>query len=116
MTREQAAARVAKLQALAEPGRGGSPAERALATKKAGELTARFGLHKTPRPTPPRSVPPFGQRGPRRGPPRRSSGRVFVTDLQGAAWAFNAVTGEHSDNVKVRSYRNRSNWKIEVEL
>jgi hypothetical protein len=115
VTREQAASRVAKLEALAQPGRGGSPAERASAGRKARELTERYGLHRAPRAASPRSGRPVapGSRGARRGPRRE---RVFVGGVSGAAWAFDVTTGKGSANVKVRSYQNRSNWKIEVEL
>jgi hypothetical protein len=113
MTREQAADRVAKLQALADPARGGSPAERATAAAKARVLTERFGLHKAqearPRPARPRPSARERQRGAR-------VRRWFVAATDGAAWSFDASTGEHSPNVRVVSYRDRSNWKIEVEL
>jgi len=94
-----------KLLALADPERGGTPAERAVAAAKAERLRERHGLaeheaqQQRQRAARPRPQQP-AWRAPARGPAER--------------WAFNPNTGEASANVKVEWYRDRGNWKIEV--
>lgn len=99
MTRAQAAERIRKLRALADPARGGSPAERATAKRKADELMARHGLR----------VRRAARRNYRQPPPVRPQ-RIFVAD-----WSFNIKSGEHSDNVTVHYHNSPGSWKITVD-
>lgn len=87
-----------KLTALADPTRGGTPAERALADAKAKRLIERHGLrgHELRERT--RERRPFT--APSSGPAER--------------WSFDPTTGQASANVKVHSYRDRTNWRIEI--
>jgi len=99
MERADAIRLIPKLRALADPKRGGTPSERAVAAAKAERLARRFGIqeHETYRRPAPRSR---GFRAPAQGP------------AQG--WAFDPNTGEASENVKVHRYDSRSSWKIEI--
>lgn len=99
MDREQALAKVAKLRALADPARGGTDGERAVARAKAEVLERRFRLGRVAPPPPQR---PRRFEVPVRGKPR--------------AWDFDMRTGQGSGNVKVHRYQDRANWKIEVKL
>ena len=99
MTRDAALRRIQKLDALADPARGGTDAERALAREKAAALRAKF------------SVSASETR--KRPAPRR---RVFRTTSGGAAWAFNVATGEASSNVRVEHWNSPGDWKIEIPL
>jgi hypothetical protein len=97
MERADAVRLVAKLQALADPTRGGTDAERAIAGEKATRLIKRFGLNagETVRPKP--------------APPRH-----FTAPAHGGAWDFDWRTGAHGPNVKVERYQDARNWKIEI--
>jgi hypothetical protein len=103
MTPEKAASLVSKLEALADPARGGTASERATAQRKAADLRRRFNLDR----------PSFS--APRAGPAPRS-GPIFTAPRSGPAWEFNVKTGKGSKNVRVDYYRNRANWRIEVEI
>lgn len=93
MTKDGARRLIAKLEALADPTRGGTPAECALAGEKARELRARFRiLEASPEPE----------------APRRFTGR-----RRGASF-FDPRTGAHSSDVLVHHYRGRRDWKIEI--
>jgi hypothetical protein len=94
VNREQAAKRLAALKAMTVD-RGCTPAEARMAAAKAKGLAERFG--------PPRANPP-------RRPPAPS-----VTNSVNYWW-FDLNTGRASDGVKVKSYRDKANWKIEIDL
>jgi hypothetical protein len=100
VTPEKAASLVSKLEALADPARGGTASERATAQRKAADLRQRFNLDR----------PSFSVRA---GPVPRS-GPIFTAPRSGPAWEFNGVTGKGSKNVKIHHYRDRANWKIEI--
>jgi hypothetical protein len=89
--------------------RGATPAEAATAARKAASLTARFGLT-TPLPQTKR-MPPQRPWTRRRTP---APSFVFVAPM--ATWWFDPATGKGSDNVEVKDYRNRANWRIEVRM
>jgi hypothetical protein len=89
----------AKLLALADPARGGTTHERAVAKQKADMLAARYGL-----------APPSRTARPRRRTPR------FTAPAAGEAWFFKPATGEHHGAVKVLSYTDRGNWRIEIDV
>jgi hypothetical protein len=113
VTRDQAAQRIAKLRALANPAGGATPAEQRLAAKKATKLEQEHGLRTRSKPRQRRS------RG--TGPGPRPRPRVpympnVTSTIAQMDWQFNAKTGEHTDNVKVHHYQDISNWKIEVAL
>ena len=98
MTRDKARSLLAKLQALADPARGGTPGERAAAQRKADDLIARFDLR---RPEP---------------PPIRPT-RVFTGGRDGqmpTAW-FTDEKGTPAEGVKVHHFQDRRNWRIEFE-
>lgn len=103
MTKAQAEARWHKLRALADPARGGTPAERDTAMRKAAGLLLKFPGIRTRAPKP---------RGPRP--------RVWTAPARGGPanwqWGFNPVTGAASQNVTVHHHADRSNWKIEIDL
>lgn len=103
MNRAEAVERVRKLQALADPARGGTPAEREVASNKAAALMERFGLDRA-------------EAAPREPAP---SGGVFTssTSTTGAYGyvVWNPVTGEHSSNVRVHAHASYNSWTIEIE-
>lgn len=101
MTRAQAERLVEKLDALADPARGGTEHERAAARNKATAMRARYGLDKPTRPT------THARQRTRRRP-------AYTAPMSGAAWTFNTATQEHSPNVKVHHYKDRANWRIEI--
>jgi hypothetical protein len=95
--------RILKLRALAEPGRGGTKAERQLASEKAAKLEAKYGKVASE---------------PRRAPKQR---RIFTTGTSSAGtafvyWSFNPATGVASNNVNVKRHQDISNWHIEIEF
>lgn len=100
INRADALARVHKLLALADPARGGTPNERAVAKTKAGRLVAKFR---------------FEGHELRARPSERRQRWAAPTRGPAEAWSFNPATGEASGNVKVHAYRDRSNWRIEID-
>jgi hypothetical protein len=115
VTRDQAARRIAKLRAMANPAGGATPAERRLAAEKASKLEREHGLRTRSKPRRSRSRRRGTGPGPSPTPSFPYMPNVTSTIAQ-MDWQFNAKTGEHTDNVKVHSYRDMSNWKIEVAL
>lgn len=103
MTPDQARRKVAALLALADPARGGTPAECQAARVKAQQLIARYHLE-APKASRPRAAKPK-QREPR-----------FTAPASGPAWGFDWATGKASPNVIVHHYRDRANWRIEIPL
>jgi Protein of unknown function (DUF2786) len=91
--------------------RGATPAEAATAARKAASLTARFGLDTRPPPQTKRVPPRSRTRRPRRTP---APSFVFVAPLPN--WWFDPNTGASSDNVEIKRYANRANWRIEVRM
>lgn len=99
MNRDAAIRRIAKLEALADPTRGGTDAERALASSKAASLRAKFSVSATETARP------------------RSRSRVFRTSRRGdTSWSFDVSTGAASANVRVERWNGPGDWKIEVPL
>lgn len=98
MDRDDALRLVEKLDTLADPTRGGTDAERAVAKRKAMSLRARFGLRS-------------GERVRHTPPPRRFTASASGETVS-AVW--NVQTGEHSSNVKVHHYESPRSWKIEI--
>ena len=111
MNRAQAAERIRKLEALGDPGRGGTKAEQQIARAKARELRSKF-----------RIVDPVeGVARTRAAPGRPASHPQWVAPTTGAAWGFvipefefDMETGQASDNVEVHHHRGRGNWKITI--
>lgn len=98
LTRSEALARVHKLLALADPARGGTPNERAVAKTKAGRLIALWRFDS----------------GELRAPTERRQRWTAPTRGPAETWSFDPATGDASANVKVYHYRDRANWRIEV--
>lgn len=114
MTKAEAAERIRKLEALGDPSRGGSPAERDLARAKARELRTKF-----------RIVDPIEGVARTRAAPRRPT-PAWTAPTTGAAWGFirpegaepwdfNMDTGEAVGPVKVHHHNHRGDWKIEID-
>lgn len=90
---------------------GATVPEAAVAAAKADLLTKKYGLEARTR-TPP--------------PPRRRARPMPAKDFadwvggsahaQTGAWSFDYKTGRASANVKVHSYTDRRNWRIEIPL
>jgi hypothetical protein len=117
VTRDKAAQRIAKLDAVAAPGSGATPNERHVAQSKAAHLRAQHNLPRTPAPpAPPSGSGAGGVRTSRTRPsrPPRTPGPTYTAPMTGAAWAFNVQTQQHSPNVRVKHYTNRANWSIEI--
>jgi hypothetical protein len=110
VTADQARARIEKLLALADPARGGTDNERAVALQKAQALSNRYGI---------------GLEGERRAhTARQARSRArrpphYAAPAHGPAFDFAAFmrTGKaDAPGVKVHHYRNRGDWKIEIDL
>jgi hypothetical protein len=97
MDRNAAIRLVGKLEALADPKRGGTEAECAVARAKADALIKRFNLNRRETACPP--------------PPRP---RRFTASRRGGAWEFDIRTGAASSNVKVHRHNSVRDWKIEI--
>ncbi len=102
MDRASAIKRVQKLRALADPTRGGTPAEREVAIQKATVLVERFGLEAAeirPQPGPSQPVRVWTAR----------PGDVLIWD-----WGFDPATGEATDNVEVHYHHSVGDWSITI--
>lgn len=101
MDQATARRRVKALLALADPTRGGTPAERSVASAKARELTRKYGLD-------PEVLAPE--------PPRRPE-RTFGAPASGPIhWWFNHHTGAHSANVTVDRFDSYNSWHLTIDL
>jgi hypothetical protein len=112
LNRAQAAERLTKLRAMADPERGASPAERKVAKRKMAELLERFpGLPVKRTPSRRRVHRTVYTAPSRQGPVTVVA--AFASERHGN-WHFDPKTGEARGNVQVHSYSNRWNWHIEV--
>jgi len=111
MTTAQAQARIAKLLALAEPGRGGTPNERAVALQKAQALAGRHGI---------------SLEGARRAHAQRERASrawrppSYAAPARGPAYSFDVGefmrTGKSTDpRVRVHRHDGPRSWKIEYD-
>jgi hypothetical protein len=98
VNRDQATERIRKLEALADPARGGTAAERLVAEKKALLLRQRFSIKE-----------------PVKAKPAARPRTYYGDSLGGVEWAFNIYSGAHSENVTVHHHTSASSWKIEID-
>jgi hypothetical protein len=117
MDRSEAVRRV-RLLAEVRVDRGATANEAAVARRKAQQLIERYGLSDPEvrvRAQPPPRARPY-QPPPRPHQPPKTTARPFWREPEFAAWMFDVSTGAHSDNVTVHHYRDRSNWRIEIDV
>jgi Protein of unknown function (DUF2786) len=108
LTKAQAAERVRKLRALADPSRGGSPAERATAKAKADKLVAEHGIDER------ESAPRRSRRAPVETPSGVMSPFDLFTDFESPQYTFDRKTGKATGACRVVYWRNEWNWHIVV--
>lgn len=122
MTKADAQRQVRALRQMTTA-RGATPAEAETARAKVLALTERWGLDQ-PAPTPrPRPTPAPGRRAADVRAEFMASFNAMYANakpvdramMEGLGFVFDMKTGAHSSNVKVHRYKDKANWRIEVE-